>query len=206
MPLQRRPIKAGLYHIAVRSPTPELFFLDNQDRIHFLTNLAAVTKNVEWTCLAVCLMDTHYHLLVYAAQGVMPEAMQRINWRYAYDFNRTHGHRGHHVGGKYLSIPIESDAQLLTCYRYIVRNPVRAGIVERAEQWPWSSYAATIGEAVGYEFVDTSRILPCFASSREIAVERLRGFVETVWVSRYPFESLEGVSDTWGARSIGRWA
>src|SRR5439155_4394929 len=127
---------------AVRSPTPELFFLDSDDRIHFLTILANVTKNTEWTCLAVCLMGTHYHLVVDAAQGVLPDAMQRINWRYAFDFNQCHGHKGHHVGGKYLSIPIKSDAQLLACFRYVVLNPVRAGVVDRAEQWPWSSYAA----------------------------------------------------------------
>jgi REP element-mobilizing transposase RayT len=206
MALKRRPTKAGIYHIAVRSPTPELFFVDNDDRLHFLTTLAAVTKNVEWTCLALCLMGTHYHLLVDAGQAVLPDAMQRINWRYAFDFNQTHGHKGHHVGGKYLSIPVESDAQLLTCYRYIVLNPVRAGVVERAEQWPWSNYAATIAEGVGYEFVDASRVLELFSSSRTVAIERLRGFVETPWVSLYPFESRDEVSDTWGARSVGHWA
>jgi putative transposase len=206
MPLKRRPTKAGVYHICVRSPTPELFFLDTEDRIHFLKTLAIVTKNTEWTCLGVCLMGTHYHLLVDAAQGVLPDTMQRINWRYAFDFNARHGHKGHHVGGKYLSIPVESDVQLVTCYRYIVLNPVRAGLVERAEHWPWSSYAATIGECVGYEFVEASRILDYFSSSRGVAIERLRGFVETPWVSRYPFKSLEGVSDTWGARSVGHWA
>jgi REP-associated tyrosine transposase len=206
MPLKRRPTKAGVYHIAVRSPTPELFFVDNEDRMSFLTILQAVTKNVEWTCLAVCLLGTHYHLLVDAGQGVLPDAMQRINWRYAFDFNQAHGHKGHHVGGKYLSIPVESDVQLLTCYRYIVLNPVRAGLVERAEQWPWSSYVATIGEGVGYEFVDSSRILDRFSTSRQVAIERLRGFVETPWVSRYPFECLDEVSDTWGVRSVGHWA
>jgi len=162
MPLKRRPTKAGLYHIAVRSPTPELFFLDSDDRIHFLTILANVTKNTEWTCLAVCLMGTHYHLVVDAAQGVLPDAMQRINWRYAFDFNQCHGHKGHHVGGKYLSIPIKSDAQLLACFRYVVLNPVRAGVVDRAEQWPWSSYAATIGLREPSSFVDPACVLACF--------------------------------------------
>ena len=202
MSRQRRPTAAGLYHLAVRSPTPELFFTDNEDRLAFLTILKEVTQRTDWICLAVCLMGTHYHLLVDAAQGILAETMQRINWRYAFDFNRAHGHRGHHVGGKFLSIPITSDVHLMTCYRYIVRNPVRAGLVDRAEQWPWSSYAVAINEATGFDFVDPTRVFDYFGSSRATAIERLRGFVETPWVSRYPFEALHEVTDTWGPKSV----
>jgi REP element-mobilizing transposase RayT len=205
MSLPRRPAAPGLYHIAVRSPTPEPFFIDNDDRIDFLANLEKVTKKTEWTCLALCLMGTHYHLLVDAAAGVMPEAMQRINWRYAFDFNRKHGHRGHHVGGKYLSIPVSTDLHMILCYRYIVLNPVRAHLVERAEQWPWSSYATAIGEGVGYDFVDPSRVLNFFSSSRPVAIERLRGFVETPTLAEFLRDLRDDVPDTWGVRSVGRW-
>jgi REP element-mobilizing transposase RayT len=205
---QRRPAKAGAYHIIVRSPTPEPFFRDGDDRLEFLSVLRRVTNHpdTEMTCLCVCLMTTHYHLLVVAGVGALPDAMQRINWRYAFDFNRKYGHRGHHVGGKYLSIPVTSDAQLVACYRYIVLNPVRAGLVERAEDWPWSSYAAAIGEAPGYEFVDPSPVLNVFSESRELAVQRLRGFVEAPRIGSYKLGFRDEVPDTWGARSVGQWA
>ena len=69
----------------------------------------------------------------------------------------------------------------MTSFRYIVRNPVEAGLCERPEEWPWSSYGSTLGLAGGFEFVDASAVLTCFGSPADAALERLRGFVETPW-------------------------
>lgn len=190
MPYPPRPTAAGLYHLAVRSTIPDPFFRDGFDRIAFVSELARTCRQVKWTCVAVCLMGTHYHLIVDADEGVLPVAMKRLNWSYAVAFNKRHGRRGHLVGGKYLSIAIVDERQLLNTYRYVVRNPVKAGQYKRPQDSPWSSYAVTIGVAEGFSFVDASCILECFGGAHDVAVERLRGFVETEWPS--------DVSDTFG--------
>jgi putative transposase len=178
VPSPPRPTAPGLYHLACTSTTPDPFFRDAFDRITFISYLARVTELADWTCVCACLMTTHYHLIVDAGVAALPDAMQRLNWAFAREFNRRHGRRGHHVGRKFKSIWIGSEEQLLTAYRYVVRNPVRAGICEHPQDWPWSSYASTVGLAAGFGFVDASPVLDLYGGTREQIVERLRGFCE----------------------------
>jgi putative transposase len=178
MPHPPRPTAAGLYHLTCTATTPDPFFRDGFDRISFVSRLARTSELADWTCVAVCLMTTHYHLIVDAGVGALPEAMKRLNWAYAMGFNRRHGRRGHLVGRKFKSIWIKDDKQLLTAYRYVARNPVRAKICERPQDWPWSSYAPAVGLAEGFGFVDPSQVLELFGGTPEQAVERLRGFTE----------------------------
>jgi REP element-mobilizing transposase RayT len=170
---------AGVYHLAVRSSTPDLLFRDGQDRLALIGQVERVTLDTDWTCVALCLMGTHYHLLVDAAEKVIPLAMQRINWAYAVAHNTRHGRRGHRVGSRYMSIPIITNEHLLACYRYIVRNPVEEGLCRRPEDWPWSSHAATLGESSAFPFVNSSLVLDMLdPAGGESSIERLRGLVE----------------------------
>jgi REP element-mobilizing transposase RayT len=171
---------AGVYHLAVRSSTPDLLFRDGQDRLALIGQLERVTLDTDWTCIAVCLMGTHYHLLVEAGENVVPLAMQRINWAYAVAHNKRHRRRGHRVGGPYMSIPIVTDDHLVACYRYIVRNPVEEGLCRGPENWPWSSYASTLGDSSVFPFVDSSLVLDVLdPAGGASAIQRLRGLVET---------------------------
>ena len=72
---------------------------------------------------------------------------------------------------------IEDDSHLLTAYRYMMRNPIEAGIYATAEAWKWSSFAAVLGDVEPIEFVDPSIVLGCFDGPPEIAAARLRAFV-----------------------------
>jgi putative transposase len=174
-----RPTAAGVYHLAVRSSTPDLLFRDGADRLGLIGQVERVTLDTDWTCVAICVMGTHYHLLVDAAEKVIPLAMQRINWAYAVTHNKRHGRRGHRVGCRYMSIPIVTDEHLLACYRYIVRNPVEEGLCRRPEDWPWSSYASTLGQSSAFPFVDSSLVLNLLEpAGGEAAIERLRGLVD----------------------------
>lgn len=111
----------------------------------------------------------------------LAEGMKRLNWRCASALNKRYGRRGHWVGGKYLSVAVVDDPQLLVLYRYIVRNPVEAKLCANPAEWPHSSYAATIGVAEGFSFVDPSIVLGQFGAPSPTAIERLRGFVEMPW-------------------------
>jgi len=198
-----------VYHLAVRSSTPDFLFRDGGDRLSLIGQLERVTLDTDWTCIAACLMGTHYHLLVDAGERVLAGAMQRINWAYAFNHNKRHGRRGHRVGCRYLSIPITTDEHLLACYRYIVRNPVEEGSCSQPEDWPWSSYATTLGHSSAFPFVDASLVLDLLDRGHDVAIERLRGLVEpslTEYERDLPVAfrsaSRDGVSDTSGTSGV----
>lgn len=109
------------------------------DRFSWLMLLQKVTGRVRWHVAAWCLMDTHYHLVV--APGPEPRvawAMQTLNSVYAREFNHRHERRGHLFRERYVHKEIASLAHLGTACDYVLDNPVRAGLVRTALDWPWS--------------------------------------------------------------------
>jgi REP-associated tyrosine transposase len=178
MPRPPRPTARGFYHLAARATLPDLFFRDTRDRLAFLDETVRALEAEDWALHGLCLMGTHYHFLAWAEQAALPDVMHRLHWRYACRFNRRHGRRGHLVGDKYMSIAIEDDAQLLTVYRYIVWNPVVAGLCSEPTAWIWSSYRAAVGLAPPLPFVDPAPVLGALGGTEALARERLRGFVE----------------------------
>ncbi len=179
MPRPPRDARAGTFHVFTHCvwAAPALF-RDDLGRTMFLRELARVTRTFEWTCIAFCLLGTHYHLIVDVPDRALPLGMQSLNFRYARDFNQRHGMRGHVQFARYGAVRITNDAQLQTVFRYVARNPVEARLCGTCEDWPWSSYAAAIGLGEPHSFVDPMRILASFDPVRELAAARLRAFVE----------------------------
>jgi len=85
-------------------------------------------------------MGNHYHLLIEIPEGILSRGMAWLNGVYTQKFNQKYELTGHLFQGRFKSKPIEDNMQFLTAARYIVRNPVEANMVEKAEHWPWSSY------------------------------------------------------------------
>ena len=173
-----RDLDPGTFHVTSHSVRDTELFRDDLDRTQFLNELAAVTARVGWTCIEYCQMTTHYHLLVDVDAGVLPIAMHKLNFRYACGFNAKHGTRGHVLERRYDAGRIMSEAHLLHAFRYIARNPVAARMVAAPQEWPWCSYAATVGLAEPCSFVNASRVLEFFGPTPEIAIAMLRDFVE----------------------------
>jgi putative transposase len=171
---------AGLFHVYSHSVWAAELFRDDRDRTVFLRELARAVDKAQWLCLGFCLLGTHYHLLVDVDEGTLPVGMHSLNFRHAIGFNNRHRMKGHVLGARYDSVRIRDDDQLLTVFRYVMRNPVEAGLVEHPEDWPWSSYAATIGRAEQHSFVNPSPILACFDGPPELAAARLHAFVTEV--------------------------
>ena len=92
--------------------------------------------------LAYCVMPNHWHLVVWpSAPNAIPAYMHWLTSTHVQQYHRAHGlvGTGHLYQGRYKSVPVQSDRHLLTVLRYVEGNPVRAGLVPRAEGWPWSS-------------------------------------------------------------------
>nr|MBS0021335.1 addiction module toxin RelE [Gammaproteobacteria bacterium] len=96
---------------------------------------------------------------------------------YTQRFNRRHGVVGHLYQGRYKAILVQREAYLLELSRYVVLNPVRAGLVRRPEDWRWSSYRALLGTAAAPPWLDTDGLLSQFGKQRTNAVGAYRRFV-----------------------------
>ena len=126
-------------HMTARGVDDQPIFLSDLDRYELLGILRKTTERVRWQTVAWCLMTTHYHVLVVAPdEPRVSWAMQTINSVYAREFNARHGRRGHVFGERFGDKLVESDGQLRRTINYILENPVRAGMVKRIEDWPWS--------------------------------------------------------------------
>jgi hypothetical protein len=104
-------------------------------------------------------MGNHYHLLIETPYANLDEGMRYLNGVYATRFNRRHAVDGHLFQGRYWAAEIPDDAELLRVVRYIARNPVEAGLCERAEQWQWSSHRLTIAPTAFHPLVTMRLVL-----------------------------------------------
>ena len=135
-------------------------------------------KTSSWKVLAYCLMPNHVHLVVEAEVAELSDAMRRLNGGYAQRFNRVHGYRGHLFQGRFHSRPVLDEGHLPESIRYVVLNPVRAGLCERPEHWRWSSYRASVGLAPTPRFLSHDRLASALSASPADTAKVLREFVD----------------------------
>jgi REP element-mobilizing transposase RayT len=136
-----------------------------------------VVEECRLICHSICLMGNHYHLLVETPEANISCAMQRLNGQYSQAFNRRHDRVGHLFQGRFKATLVQKESHLLEVSRYIVLNPVRAGIVRSPADWRWSSYRATAGLAPCPRFLTTNWLLRVFHVDRREAQRRYRSFV-----------------------------
>jgi putative transposase len=177
-----RPLRiefaGALYHVTSRGDERRGIFLDDADRSAFLEILDDVVSRFGWLCHAYCLMSNHYHLLIETPDANLSRGMRHLNGVYTQRFNRTHGRVGHVMQGRYKSILVEKDSYLLELDRYVVLNPVRAGMVRSARDWKWSSYRATAGQEPPLDFLTVKWLRSQFGADPSIAVTEYRRFVQ----------------------------
>lgn len=179
MPRPPRDTAAGVFHVDTHAVWGyAAFFGDEVDRSEFLRHLARVSSRDDFTCIGFCLMGNHHHLIVEVEDGVLPIAMRDLNFAYACAFNSKYGLRGHVQYDRYGARRIFDEDDLVGRYAYVMNNPVEAGLCANAEDWPWSSHAATIGTAPAHSFVDPTRVLSAFRWSSHDPREALRRFVD----------------------------
>lgn len=133
------------HHIVQRGNRRERVFFDDRDRYAYLTWLAQYCDQFRVQVLAYCLMSNHVHLVaVPPAVDALDEVFQPLHTRYAQRINRRRGWSGHLWQGRFFSSPLD-EAYMWNAIRYVEQNPVRAGLVARAEDHPWSSAPAHCG-------------------------------------------------------------
>jgi len=130
------------HHVIQRGNRKQPLFFADADRRAYLKLLAAACARHGTACWSWCLMGNHVHLvLVPAREDGLRAPLASVHTAYSQRINRTRQLSGHLFQGRFASYAMD-DAHLMVVARYIENNPVAAGLVDRAEAWPWSSARA----------------------------------------------------------------
>jgi REP element-mobilizing transposase RayT len=176
-----RPIRiqfsGAFYHVISRGNAKQAIFADDKDRLLFLANLAAVSKRLGWRIWTYCLMGNHYHILLETADPTLSIGMRDVNGIYAQAFNRKYGRVGHLFQGRFLGLIVDDEAYLNEVCRYIVLNPVRAGLCHSAGQWRWSSYGDVIRGSSSMRNLAIDQLIKRFAPTKREGLMRYVEFV-----------------------------
>ena len=118
--------------------------------------------------------------------------MRQLNGIYTQKYNRRYHKTGHLFEGRFKAILVQKDNYLLELCRYLVLNPVRAGVVEKPEVWRWSSYQSTAGLRKEPDYLTTDWILGLFNNKRTVTQKQYRRFVREGLQGGTPWEGLQG--------------
>jgi putative transposase len=177
-----RPLRiqypGAVYHVTSRGNEKKAVYQDDQDRDAFLRTLEHVNKRYHWICHAYCLMDNHYHLVIETPDGNLSLGMRQLNGVYTQLFNKRRERSGHLFQGRYQAILIQKETHLLEVCRYVVLNPVRAGLKKQPGDWEWSSYRADAGEESAHRCLTKDWVLSQFGKTRREAEKEYRKFVQ----------------------------
>ncbi|MEP7335476.1 MAG: transposase [Actinomycetota bacterium] len=177
----RPQIAKAVYHVNTVGAGGIDIFLDVEDRTRFLRILAYVTGKYGWRCHLYCLMSNHYHLVVTTPEPNIAAIVHVLNGLYARTFNTRHERQGHLFGARYHAEVVETEAHAIHVSSYVPLNPCRAGVCDLPEDWPWSSYAATLGLRRHPWFLDDDWVLDLYDDrDLELARGRYRRHVTSV--------------------------
>ncbi len=130
------------YHVINRGNGRATVFHDDADFTGFVELIRDARERLPMRIAGFCLMPNHFHLVLWPrGDGDLSRWMQWLMTAHVRRHHRRYGTSGHVWQGRFKAFPIQQDEHLLTVLRYVERNPVRAGLVARAEDWLWSSVA-----------------------------------------------------------------
>lgn len=152
-----------IYHVFARGNNRENIFFVTEDFQRFYHNLVRFRDSLNFTLYAYCLLPNHFHLLLRSGKVPLSKIMQVLMTAYTMYINKKHGRVGHVFQGRFKSIVVEKETYLLELLRYIHLNPVKAGLVDKADQYPWSSYIKYLTPGEEDFLVETKEIMSMFS-------------------------------------------
>jgi REP element-mobilizing transposase RayT len=183
----RIEFEGALYHVTSRGNERKDIFQDDLDRITFLDILNDVKDRFNWFCHSYCLMNNHYHLIIETPEGNLSIGMRQLNGVYTQTYNKRHNRVGHLFQGRYKAILIEKESHLLEVCRYVVLNPVRAGLTNDPQEWRWSSFRSLAGYEKPHPCLTREWVIGQFSLDIKEAEKRYVEFVkdgikkESIW-------------------------
>jgi putative transposase len=177
-----RPLRiefsGALYHVTSRGNERRPIFRSDRDRLAFLEFLGIATQRFGWLVSAYVLMTNHFHLVIQTPEPNLSRGMHWLNGKYAGWYNCKRKRSGHLFQGRFKSFLIEKETYFSDVLRYVVLNPVAAKMVERPEDYRWSSYRVTAGLcSAAPEWLDLDAVHHSFGPDRATAEFEYRNFV-----------------------------
>ena len=162
---------SGFYHIVVRGINHQHIFEEESDYVFFLEVLGKLKKELAFEIHAYCLMSNHIHLLLREKRlGDISVIMKRLLTKYVMCFNRKYQRSGALIASRYKSIAVEVDEYFISLQRYIHQNPLKAGVVRKMEDYPYSSYNEYLCDG---QFVTTALTFEMVGRKEWIRIQQL---------------------------------
>ena len=168
------------HHIVQRGHNKQTVFVSDDDYQYYLENVFEWKEQLNCKVYAWCLMTNHIHLIVNPGDesDSLGKLMKRLAGKQTRYVNRLEKRTGSLWEGRYKSSPIETDAYLLACCRYVELNPVRAKMVEKPEDYRWSSYQEKI-RLKEQKYVDVDACYLSLGNTEEQRIARYKQWVES---------------------------
>ena len=171
--------KNGIYHIMLRGANRQEIFHDEEDCKKFLEIIGKYKGVSEVGVFAWCLMNNHVHLVLKEGNEPISTTMKRIGVSFVWYYNWKYRTTGHLFQDRFRSENVETHKYLLTVIRYIHQNPVKAGIVNQADEWKWSSCLGYYGKDIHpTNLLDDDFIFKLLSTDLTIAKKRFKEFNE----------------------------
>ncbi len=158
----RKKSSTGIYHVMVRGINKQQIFHDERDYSKYLEIIKECKKQEAFQLFAYCCMQNHVHLLIRTYDDSIDRVMKRIGIRYAKWYNCKYQRIGHLFQDRFKSEPVETDSYFKTVVRYIIQNPLKAGLEEKIGDYPWDSYWDLMNEEHG--IIDFDELVLSFGS------------------------------------------
>ena len=147
----------AFHHILNRGAGGQKIFLEPRDYQRFLEKLEELGRRFDHLVFAYVLMPTHFHLLVQVKKTPLGKIMSCLQTSHAVYFAKKYGHSGPLFQSRFKSLLCDKDEYFLELSRYILLNPLRAGLVKKLEDYPWSSYQELFGSS-SFKIIDREEI------------------------------------------------
>ncbi len=184
-----RPLRiqypGAFYHVTSRGNERKSVFKSKRDREKFLEYLETASLRYGAVIHAYCLMDNHYHILLETPSGNLSQIMRHINGAYTTYFNVKRVRSGHLFQGRFKAILVDMDEYAKELSRYIHLNPVRAKMVEKPEDYQWSSYQDYIGSRKPNKWLQREYILGYFGSTASTSQKAYKKYVTAMLNKKY---------------------
>ena len=203
----RIDIEDGLYHVTSRGWERRHVVRDDRDRQRWFELLERVATRCQWRVFAWALLGNHFHLYLRTVQPNLSAGMHDLNSGYASFFNRRHRRCGALFQGRFKAVLVEDESHALELTRYVHLNAVRAKMVERPEEYGWSSYQDYLGLRKAPAWLDWETVIGELGKDRRRGRAAYRRFVEAGMceASQSPLEAAVGGMFLGSAEWVTQW-
>ena len=208
--MPRKPrlhVPGGLYHVILRGNGRQTIFFDAEDRRRWEALIQTGLGRYGHRLHAYCWMTNHVHMAIQCHDDPLANFMRFTASGYARSTNKKLNRSGHLFERRYRSILVDASLYAMQLVRYIHRNPLRAKLVERLSEYPWSSHAA-YQTGIGPEWLTLDWALSMFGDSPASALRQYRHFVALEDPSALTRQFTEGGADDermFGTDDSGAW-